>query len=183
MFKKYLKALIEWAISESNEFKFEKVSYEEWKKRRPDWITPVDWELSYLSIKLPKRATEESAGYDILAPFEFSLAPQEVVLIPTGLKASIGKRKAMLALPKSGLGFKFFVRLANTIGLIDSDYYNNIKNEGHIMIKMRNESLGQVMQINHGEAFCQVVVIKYEVTVDDKAQGVRVGGIGSTSAS
>lgn len=134
----------------------------------------------YDAIKLPVRATRKSCGYDFFSPFTFSLDPSEEIVIPTGLKAEIADDWFLMCVPKSGLGFKYYVRFANTVGIIDGDYYNNDKNEGHIMIKIRNEG-EYPMTINEGKAFCQGIFLPYGVTTDDSAEGERHGGFGSTN--
>ncbi len=131
-------------------------------------------------IKLPKRGTEDSAGYDFFSPFGFTLEPGDVIKIPTGIKVEMPKRNYLCIVPRSSLGFKFFLRLANTEGVIDSDYFNNAKNEGHIWIKIRNE--GDVpMSISEGEAIAQGIFANYYITDDDDAKNTRKGGIGSTN--
>jgi dUTP pyrophosphatase len=181
--RQWLRRLIEWIMFEENEFYFQKVSLDEWCKVQPIWFNRELWIEKYFAIKLPERATDGSGGYDICAPYDIKLPYGQDEVIPTGLKASMGLREMMLALPKSGLGFKFFVRLANTVGLIDSDYYNNINNEGHIMIKIRNESNDELsmLDVKEGKGFCQVVVVNYKTTRNDKASGKRIGGFGSTN--
>jgi len=130
-------------------------------------------------IKKPKRGTKLSAGHDFFAPFGFSLDKGEEIKIPTGIKAEMEDNEALVIMPRSSLGFKYYVRLANTLGLIDADYING-KNEGHIWIKIRNES-DQSLVIEKGEAFAQGVFINYLVVDDDDVKDERVGGIGSTN--
>lgn len=135
----------------------------------------------YEDISLPKRATTGSAAYDFYSPYRFSLSPQEEILIPSGIKASMNYRDVLLFFPRSSLGFKYYARFANTIPVVDSDYYNNINNEGHIFIKIRNESIDKTMHIDKGEAFCQAMFINYLITNDDECEAERTGGIGSTN--
>ena len=83
--------------------------------------------------------------------------------------------------PRSGLGFKYRLQLNNTVGIIDSDYYNS-DNEGHIFIKITNDSNeGKTMQIKKGEGFCQGIFVEYGITEDDDVADVRNGGFGSTT--
>ena len=86
---------------------------------------------------IPRRATSGSAGYDFFTPVEISLNPGDTVSVPTGIRARINSGWVLLLFPKSGLGFKYRLRLENTVGVIDSDYYGS-ENEGHIIIKMTN---------------------------------------------
>lgn len=152
--------------------KFEKVSLEEWQKEE-------NIEL-YNEIKLPKRATKGSAGYDFYAPFDFTLNPQETIKVPTGIKVKIEDGWFLSIFPRSSLGFKYRLRLNNTVGIIDSDYYHAL-NEGHIFIKITNESPDKVVTIKKGEAFAQGIFIPFGITTDDEVETVRTGGMGSTN--
>lgn len=134
----------------------------------------------YDSIKLPCRATKYSAGYDFYAPFSFSLEPGNEILIPTGIRVQMNTNQVLLIFPRSSLGFKFKLRLNNTIAVIDCDYFNS-DNEGHIFVKMTNESKDKTLSINQGDAFCQGIFIEYGLTDDDSTIATRNGGIGSTN--
>lgn len=136
------------------------------------------------SIKNPKRATKFSAGYDIFNNGEaIELQPGEISQpITTKLKSYMLGDEVLLLLPRSGHGFKYSVRLCNTIGVIDSDYYNNKTNEGEIKIRLHNQG-HHAMTIPSGEAMAQGIFIKYLTVDDDSADGVREGGFGSTSQS
>ena len=122
--------------------KFEKVSFEQFKK---DWQGehPQDTEEVireiYDGIRLPKRATAGSAGYDFFAPAAFTLKAGEMTKILTGIRARIDDGWVLKLYPRSGLGFKFRLQLNNTVGIIDSDYYGS-DNEGHIQVKLTNDS-------------------------------------------
>lgn len=133
----------------------------------------------------PSRATDGSGGYDLYAPFNFSLKPGEEIIVPTGCKVFIERSLniALFVLPRSGAGFKCYTRLANTIGLIDSDYYGNSKNDGHIFVKVRNESVDKEWSVKRGEAFAQGVFLNYYLTDRDAEQqkATRHGGLGSTT--
>lgn len=129
-------------------------------------------------IKLPKRATTGSAGYDFYAPFDFTLRPGESIKIPTGIRCKIKGNWVLKLYPRSGHGFKYLVKLANTVGIIDSDYYNS-DNEGHIMVKLVNTG-DKDLVVNKGDAFCQGIFSEYGLTVDDEVDGIRNGGFGST---
>ena len=83
--------------------------------------------------------------------------------------------------PRSGLGFKYRLQLNNTVGIIDSDYYYS-DNEGHIMIKITNDSKdGKTVEIRAGEGFAQGIFVEYGITYDDEANEERNGGFGSTT--
>ena len=139
--------------------------------------------LAKEDVFVPKIATAGSAGADFFAPFTFDLAPGEEIRIPTGIKAHCHRYTRLSILPKSGLGFKYFTRLANTVGIIDEDYYGNPKNDGCIFIKLRNEG-DRPMHIERGEAFCQGI---FEIYIPDRdffknEHAKRGGGFGSTNA-
>lgn len=164
--------------------KFEKVSYEQFEK---DWLdifidTPEFAAHKYVNIKLPKRATKSSAGYDFYSPKDFILNSGETILIPTGIKIKLPSNKFLAIAPRSGLGFKYRLQLDNTIGIIDADYYNCEKNEGHIMIKITNDSKDcKLLEIKQGEAFAQGIILNYGLTDDDVSKEERTGGFGSTT--
>lgn len=167
--------------------KFEKVSFEQYLKDyrstfSDSTLPDTGIKEYYDDIKLPKRATTGSAGYDIFLPFPVSLYSMGIITIPTGLKVHTNCDTFLMILPRSGLGFKNFTRLANTAGVVDSDYIQS-DNEGHIFIKMRLESLSanSNLRLDVGQAFAQGIFLPYEITVDDEVDTKRNGGIGSTS--
>lgn len=135
----------------------------------------------YEKIILPRRATRGSAGYDFFAPFSFRLAPGETIKIPTGIRVKIDEDWVLKLYPRSGFGFKYRLQMNNTVGIIDSDYYNS-DNEGHIFIKMTNDTNeGKTVEVAEGTGFAQGIFIEYGITVDDEADGIRNGGLGSTT--
>ena len=157
--------------------KFEKVSLKQFK----EGYTGEDAESVYASIRLPERATAGSAGYDFYAPFDIELKAGETVKIPTGIRVRIDEGWFLSLYPRSGLGFKFRLQLDNTVGIIDSDYYNS-DNEGHIFAKITNcSNEGKTVNIAAGTGFMQGIFTKFCITVDDDAEGVRNGGFGSTT--
>ena len=157
--------------------KFEKVSEAQFLKDFED----VCAKEVYDGIKMPKRATSGSAGYDFYAPFDISLKPGQTVKIPTGIRVKIDDGWVLKIYPRSGLGFKYRLQLNNTVGIIDSDYYNS-DNEGHIFIKITNDSNeDKFFSVKAGEGFAQGIFVEYGITVDDEADGVRNGGFGSTT--
>ncbi len=165
--------------------KFEKVSFEQFKK---DWIDtfgevyPIDVIKGiYNALQLPKRATKGSAGYDFAAPIVIEIKPNETVKIPTGIRCKMEDGWVLKEYPRSGHGFKTGIHMANTVGIIDADYYYS-DNEGHIFIKLVNDSiLAKKVFISQGEAFCQGIFVPFGITIDDDVTDVRNGGLGSTS--
>ena len=162
--------------------KFEKVSFEQFKEGYLDAIGQDSDEVIrsiYDALKLPKRATKGSAGYDFYAPFKFILKPGQTIKIPTGIRCEMNPDYVLMAFPRSGLGFKYQANLVNGTGILDSDYaYSN--NEGHIMIKLVNRG-DKPFSVKEGEGFAQGIFLPYGITVDDDCDGVRNGGFGSTT--
>ena len=165
--------------------KFEKVSIEQFREGWTDAFGEVDeTELReiYEAVRLPKRATAGSAGYDFFAPARISLAPGETVKIPTGIRVWMEPEWVLKCYPRSGLGFKFRLQLNNTVGIIDSDYYYS-DNEGHIFAKITNDSNeGKTLEVKAGDGFMQGIFVEYGITLDDDVTEVRNGGFGSTTS-
>ena len=164
--------------------KFEKVSLEQFKKDMIDTFdgmyTEDEIEGIYETIKLPKRATVGSAGYDIFTHIPFTLEAGHTIKIPTGIRCIMESDWVLKIYPRSGLGFKYRLQLDNGVGIIDSDYANS-DNEGHIFIKITNDSKeGKTVILKEGDGFAQGIFLEYGITVDDEADGVRNGGFGST---
>ncbi len=133
-------------------------------------------------IHLPIRKTKYAAGYDVEAaedvvipPFQFGGKP---TLIPTGLKAYCGEDEFYMLVNRSSGPKKGFV-MANSIGIIDADYYNNESNDGHFYFQYYN-FLDQELVIKKGDVIGQVIFQKYLVVDDDQSEGIRTGGFGTT---
>lgn len=132
------------------------------------------------AVTLPKRATGGSAGYDFVTPVAVTLRPGETVKIPTGIRAWMEEGWVLQIYPRSGLGFKYRLQLNNTVGIVDSDYYES-DNEGHIFIKMTNDSNeGKVLELPAGSGIAQGLFTEFGITVDDEVSAKRNGGFGST---
>lgn len=162
--------------------KFEKVTWGQYCAGRncdPANVFTEPYAQEYDNIKIPKRATTGSAGYDFFAPFDFSLVPGATIKIPTGIRCILKEGFVLKEYPRSGLGFKYRVRLDNTVGIIDSDYYKS-DNEGHIFIKITNEGQ-QILKVKQGEAFCQGIIVEHFYAEEDEVTEQRNGGFGSTS--
>jgi len=179
--------------------KFEKVSFEQYYQARwhntsdgilsPSYMTKEALREEYDAIKLPQRSTDGSAGYDFYSPVSFNLigthsdkAEEHRIhyeLLPTGIRfVTDNKDVFLMCVPRSGNGFKYGFALANTCGVIDSDYQYS-DNEGHIMAKIYSE---KDMAIEQGKAFMQGIILPYYKVDDDNSSGVRNGGFGSTDA-
>lgn len=155
--------------------KFEKISYEQFKKDVSD-----DLKL-YEEYTLPTRSTQKSAGYDIKSLENYILKPGESVAIATGLKVAMNPDEVLYLYTRSSMAYKYNVTLANSVGVIDSDFYNNENNEGHFKVKLINHG-DKDFVINVGDRIAQGVFMKF-LTVDDEEEitTVRTGGIGSTN--
>lgn len=164
--------------------KFEKVSWAQFQKDYVDTfgegktIDMNEIRKIYDNIKLPIRATSGSAGYDFKSPIDFKLKPGSTIKIPTGIKVKIDDGWVLKCYPRSGLGFKYKMRMANVVPIIDSDYYYS-DNEGHIFLKLSNEGEKDI-SINSGDKIIQGVFVPYGITYDDCVNKTRNGGVGST---
>ncbi len=133
-------------------------------------------------IALPRRSTKYSAGYDIMAAKDVEVTPfapgVKPTLIPTGLKAYCGSDEFFSVINRSS-GAKNGLVLANGIGIIDADYYNNDGNDGHFQVLVFNVS-DQPVLVKKGDRIAQVIFQKFLTVDDDRSDGERRGGFGST---
>lgn len=136
------------------------------------------------NINLPIRKTALSAGYDveaaedtIIPPFKHGIKP---TLVKTGIKAYCKENEWIMVANRSSNPGKKHLVLANGIGIVDADYYGNEDNDGHIMFAYFNMSDEEVT-IKKGDIIGQLVFMNYLTTDNDKAEGIRKGGFGSTS--
>ena len=134
--------------------------------------------LSIDELPLPRRATAGSAGYDFVCPAEVTFAPGEMAVVPTGVRVQMQSGWVLINCPRSSLGRKHGVRLANTVGVIDSDYYF-ADNEGHILVMLVNGG-DHVVTIHKGERFCQGIFLPHGLAEEDAVTAERTGGFGST---
>ena len=206
---------------------FEKISRDAWVEYVTNIMTAskapvevIDEQIdAWNDIKLPRRATAGSAGYDFYAPTDIMIPPGLNAVIPTGIKVNLESDEdpdglyVLQIYPRSSLGFKYNMTLANTVGIIDKDYFNNKKNEGHILISCINgmsfegcpmkqvpdirsgrkvttidlehpETQSRFIKIDKGTAFAQGLIIKVYRTKDDSPVAEeREGGIGSTNSN
>ena len=160
---------------------FEKISESQWINDAGTFMSDA-----YNDIKLPKQGTAHSMGMDFFAPCEIYITSGSSATIPTGIRWVVGEsatdyevNMGLLIVPRSGLGFKHGIRLANTVGIIDADY-QHAENEGHIMIKLYNPS-SETVVIEKGNGFAQGIVVPYLICEGAESDKVRTGGFGSTT--
>ena len=152
--------------------RFLHVSEEQYAASAPTDALPVS------EIPLPRRATAGSAGYDFICPADVTLQPGDAITIATGIRCEMQPGWVLMLFPRSGLGFKHQVRLANTVGVIDSDYFR-AANEGHIMVRIVNGG-DHAVSIAKGERFCQGVFLPHGLAEEETVLADREGGFGST---
>ena len=133
-------------------------------------------------IHLPVRKTKNAAGYDVEAAEDVTIPAykpgQKPTLIPTGLKAYCAPDEWFMLVNRSSGPKKGFV-MANSIGVVDADYYGNVDNDGHFYFQYWNFQDHDI-EIKKGDVIGQVIFQKYLLTDDDNAEGIRTGGFGST---
>lgn len=168
--------------------KFEKVSFNQFLEDYKNTFEGFDYsnpsvlkevKKVYDNIKIPTRSTKGSAGYDFCSTMNFVLNPGETVKIPTGIRAKIEDNWVLMCYPRSSVGFKYGISMVNTIPVIDSDYYDNKNNEGHIFIKLKNCGEREFI-CNEGDKIVQGIFTPFGITEDDNTITERTGGIGST---
>ena len=130
-------------------------------------------------INLPERKTKNSAGYDISCAEDVLIKAQSFMFVPTGVKAFMLEDEVLEVYPRSSLSFKKKLVKLNSVGIIDSDYYNNPDNEGEIMLILYNYGREDV-EIKKNERVAQGIFKKYLTTDDDNQTVERLGGLGST---
>lgn len=159
---------------------FHKVSYEQFKKDCDRNLNTegVDLRKLYDQIQIPSRSTAGSAGYDFHIPVPVCFDAMEYKVIPTGIRVQIQPGYFLMLVPRSGEGFKYGMRLANTVGIIDSDYFD-ADNEGHIMAKVSYQVNRSLLD---GDRFMQGIFVPYGTAVNDMDadKQKRTGGFGST---
>lgn len=144
-----------------------------------------EYKKEYGEFKLPERSTANSAGYDFFSPVDIVIPPfgtnTKPTLVPTGIKAQMEKDEFLMLVNRSSNPGKKFLVIPNSLGIVDTDYYGNPTNEGEIMFAFYNLSRDNVV-INAGDKLGQGIFVKYGITEDDKAEGERISGFGSTGA-
>ena len=165
--------------------RFEKVSYEQFRKDLLSYNLYEEDKIKeiYNNIKLPERATKDSAGYDFFVPVDIKLMPESMtgLPVPTGIRCKMDEDVVLMLYPRSGLGFKYGMALLNTVGVIDSDYYN-ADNEGHIKLKISNPS-NKTLELKAGSAIMQGIFTPYYLAEESTPTAERTGGFGSTDTT
>ena len=137
-------------------------------------------------IHLPERKTKFSAGYDIEAAEDCTILPHKSgdkpALVKTGLKVAMNDDEYLMLCNRSSNPFKKGLVLANSIGVIDADYYGNSDNDGHIMYAFYN-FFDKELKIKKGDIIGQAIFSKYYIAESDVAEAQREGGFGSTSTN
>lgn len=131
---------------------------------------------------LPGRATSFSAGYDFYSPIDVEIPSGEIVKIKTDVKCKLDTDEVLLLTVRSSVGIKKNLMLANTVGIIDSDYYENEENDGNIIVALYNYGK-ETEVIRRGERVVQGICVKYLTEKEDISLHEilkRTGGIGST---
>jgi dUTP pyrophosphatase len=132
------------------------------------------------NIRLPERKTVSSAGYDIEAAASVTILPGKVELVPTGLKAHMELDEVLKLYARSSLALSRKLLIANGVGVVDQDYYNNPTNEGHILIPVYNFGTEPAI-VAKGERVAQALFEKFLTSPTEIVpQGERSGGFGST---
>ena len=131
-------------------------------------------------IQLPTRADPGSAGYDFYSPVDFTLYPNQTLIIPMDVKVCMEPDEVLLLFIRSSVGIKKRIIITNGTGVIDSTYYNNPDNDGNICGAFTN--IGQTAQeFKKGDRIMQGVFVKYLTTENDQPLNTqRQGGIGSS---
>ncbi len=165
--------------------KFEKVSFEEWMRsldcENPSETLKEVWGSYWDEIELPKRSTTGSCGYDFTLPYDLDIFEGEFddyPIQPTGIRCKIEEGYFLQLVPKSGIGTKYGFRFRNTVGIIDSDYYNS-DNEGHIKFSVEVE---KDLQLGTGDKIFQGIFLPYYLAEEEPPKAIRNGGHGSTGA-
>ena len=155
--------------------KFEKISFDQFKK------DVCDNKKLYEKYTLPKRSTVSSAAYDIASLEDYTLKPGESRAFNTGLKVSMYQDEVLYLFTRSSMGYKYDVTLSNSVGVIDSDFYNNEDNEGHFRVKLYNHGEKDFV-IKFGDRIAQGVFMKFLTVYDEEEiKDKRKGGLGSTN--
>lgn len=165
--------------------RFEKVSYEEFASDMEKWMPDMSsmlYERFYDRVRLPKRQTKGSAGYDFVTPVRIMLEPGQQAVIPSGIRAVFTDEELetwhLEVFVRSSVGIKQGGSVPNSVGIVDADYFMG-ENGGDILLALKNTNR-KIIDIAAGERICQGIFKIHGLTTDDDAEGLRSGGVGST---
>ena len=146
-------------------------------KRFFEWVPGVD----FAGLELPQRQTKAAAGYDLFSIKEVVITPGNILLVPTGVRVKLPIGEFLAIYARSSLAIKRRLMLANGVGVIDADYYDNPDNGGEIMIPLFNMGAEEVL-LPRGERIAQGIFTSYFTSTaeDSFLEKKRVGGFGST---
>ncbi|GHF92407.1 dUTPase [Deinococcus piscis] len=150
------------------------------KQRGFELVAPQHRQHPDTEISLPRRGTRHSAGYDFVTPAGFTVQPGEMVRVTTDVKAYMGPGEVLQLYVRSSVGLRGLM-LANTVGIVDADYYSNPDNDGNIILALRN--LGaEPLTAQAGDRVAQGVFVPYLLADGDDLNmgGERAGGYGHT---
>ena len=145
-----------------------------------DRVLSTGYEMKQPCFDLPKRATKYSAGYDFFNPERVTIEPNEIKYVKTGVKAKMQDDEVLLLYNRSSNPKKKGLTMANSVGVIDADYYNNADNEGEMAFAFQNIT-DKPVTIEVGEKLGQGIFTKFLLVDNDNAEGERKGGFGSTN--
>lgn len=154
--------------------KFEKINKKQFEK---DF---KNYDVNYDDIKLPERRTLKSAGYDFYLPYDFTIEPNQTIIIPTGIKVKMNDDEFLGIYIRGSVGFKYNIRMCNQVAIIDADYFENDTNDGHMYVRIQNEG-DKDISFKKGDRIVQGIFQKYLLTIDDNVNNYRHGGFGSTN--
>lgn len=151
------------------------------KVRGFEVIEAIFREHKDVEVTLPHRATKKSAGYDFHSLKRVAIMPGRIGIFSTDVKCYMQSDEVLHLYPRSSMGIKKGLMLANTVPTIDADYYSNPDNDGHIVIHLRNLS-DTTTVIEAGDRIAQGVFYKYLIADGDEEADLptRIGGVGST---
>ena len=149
------------------------------KEKRYFKVVEHDYRHYNIDIKLPERSTKHSAGYDFFTPISFNIPSKGFRRIYTDIKAFMQPDEVLNLYIRSSLGIKKNLMLCNSVGVCDSDYFENEDNDGNIIIALYNYG-EQDVEIEMGERIMQGIFQKYLTVDNDSVKTKRIGGVGST---
>jgi len=131
-------------------------------------------------VIMPLRGTKNSAGYDLFLPYDLYMPPRKDIVVWSDVKAYMLPNEVLEIYPRSSIAIKRKVRITNVVGIIDSDYYNNISNDGNIGLALYNFG-DEAQEFIKGTAIAQCIFKNFLISDNCNTDIERTGGVGSTS--